>query len=201
MEKRILVWDLPTRLFHWLLAGSFIGAYFTAESERLRGVHETLGYTLLGLIAFRVLWGLVGTRYARFRSFLFGPSVTLAYVRGLLSGKPQHYLGHNPAGSWAVYGLLLLGVLSSLSGIATENDLGGEWFEEIHEFFSNGMLMLVLLHIGGVFFSSWMHHENLARAMLDGHKRGDETDGVRQRHWFIAVALLATVVAYWSGLI
>jgi cytochrome b len=73
MSTRILVWDIPTRIFHWLLAASFAGAFLTAESERYRDVHVALGYLLLALIGFRVVWGLVGTRYARFRSFAFGP--------------------------------------------------------------------------------------------------------------------------------
>ena len=80
-NTRILVWDAPTRVFHWLLAASFVGAYVTSESERFHDIHLLLGYTLLGLIAFRILWGLIGTRYAGFRSFAFGPSQVIAYLR------------------------------------------------------------------------------------------------------------------------
>ncbi len=149
MATRILVWDIPTRLFHWLLAASFAGAFLTAESERYRDVHVALGYLLLALIGFRVVWGLVGTRYARFRSFAFRPSQVLSYLRSLLRCSPQHYVGHNPAGSWVIYGLLLLGVLSGVTGYATYNELGGEAFEELHEAFASAMLALVTLHVGG----------------------------------------------------
>src|SRR5581483_3604771 len=106
---KVLVWDVPTRVFHWLLALSFVGAFATAESERYRDVHVLLGYTVAGLIAFRLAWGLVGTRYARFRAFAFGPRRVLTYVKSLFGRAPQHYVGHNPAGSVAIYALLALG--------------------------------------------------------------------------------------------
>lgn len=107
MKMKILVWDLPTRWFHWLLALSFAGAWFTSESERYSDLHVMLGYTLLGLIAFRLVWGAVGTQHARFADFAFSPAKVVQYVKSLLSGKPEHYLGHNPAGAVAIF--LLLG--------------------------------------------------------------------------------------------
>src|SRR5512139_2829983 len=109
--KGILVWDLPTRVFHWLLALSFAGAYVTAESERWRLVHVTLGYTLGGLLVFRLLWGLMGTRHARFASFVRGPAAVLRYLRSLVSGHPEYYTGHNPAGALAIVALLVLGAV------------------------------------------------------------------------------------------
>jgi cytochrome b len=126
MEKtEVLVWDLPVRLFHWLLALSFAGAYLTGDSERLRDIHVMLGYTMAGLVAFRLAWGLLGTRYARFASFAYGPRQVLGYLRSLLNRSPQHYLGHNPAGSWAIYGLLAL-VLVHIAGVAASSLLHGE---------------------------------------------------------------------------
>src|SRR5574340_421185 len=113
--QRILVWDVPTRVFHWLLVLTFAGAFLTAESERNRDSHVVLGYTLLGLIAFRLLWGFFGTRYARFRSFLFKPGEIAAYVRSLFKGRPAHYVGHNPAGSLAIWLLLGLGISAGVS--------------------------------------------------------------------------------------
>ena len=95
---KILVWDLPTRLFHWLLAASFAGAFLTAESERYRDVHVLLGYTVLALLAFRLLWAFAGTRYARLSSFAFGPTAVMEYLKSLLRRRPIHYTGHNPAG-------------------------------------------------------------------------------------------------------
>ena len=175
-RQRILVWDIAVRGFHWLLALSFLGAFLTAESERLRDVHVALGYAMLGLVAFRLLWGLVGTRYARFRSFAFGPRDVAAYLKSLLAFRPRHYLGHNPAGSWAIYALLVLTVLAGASGYATYNDVGGHWLEELHEGVANTLLAVVIVHISGVLVSSLIHRENLVRSMLTGYKSGDPGD-------------------------
>ena len=198
MEKsKVLVWDVPTRVFHWLLALSFAGAFLTAESERYRDLHVMLGYTVLGLVAFRLLWGLIGTRYARFWSFAYGPRSVLTYVKSLFTRSPQHHLGHNPAGSWAIYALLALSVLAGASGYAAYADLGGHWMEEVHEALANTLLGVVFVHIAGVLVSSLLHRENLVRAMLTGSKPGKPGDGVRYRHRLIGVALVAAVAALW----
>jgi cytochrome b len=199
MEKKakVLVWDVPTRVFHWLLALSFAGAFLTAESERYRDVHVMLGYTVLGLVAFRLVWGLIGTRYARFWSFAYGPRSVLTYVKSLFTRSPQHHLGHNPAGSWAIYALLALSLLAAASGYATYNDIGGHWMEEVHEALANTLLGVVLLHVAGVLVSSVLHRENLVRSMLTGFKSATPGDGIRRRHRLIGVALVAAVAAFW----
>jgi cytochrome b len=201
MKTRILVWDVPTRVFHWLLAGSFVGAFLTAESERFRDLHVLLGYTLLALIGFRLVWGVIGTRYARFRSFAFRPSQVLAYLWSLLRGAPPHYVGHNPVGSWVIYALLLTGLISGASGYAVYNEFGGEWLEELHEGAANGMLMLVAVHVAGVLVSSLLHRENLVRAMINGYKHGEAGQGVRHAHWLIGAVLLGGAVAFWTGIL
>ena len=140
VTRRILVWDVPTRVFHWLLVLSFTVAFLTAESERTRDIHVLSGYILLGLLAFRLLWGFIGTRYARFGSFLFGPGEVVSYVRSLVKHKPAHYLGHNPAGSVAIWLLLALGFASAVSGVMVYQELGGDALEELHEVSSYAML-------------------------------------------------------------
>ena len=170
-KRRILVWDLPVRAFHWLLAITFAGAFLTAESERYRDVHVALGYTMLGLLAFRLIWALVGSRYARLSSFAFGPRAVLAYLRSLLTLRPLHYIGHNPAGSWVIYVLVVLGLLTGVAGYATYNDVGGEWLEELHEGTANAMLTLVVVHVAGVVVSSFLHRENLVGSMVTGYKK------------------------------
>lgn len=200
MKKPTLVWDFPTRAFHWMLALSFAGAFVTAESERWRDVHVTLGYTVAGLIAFRLLWGLVGTRYARFASFAFGPRAVLDYVKSLLTRAPRHYVGHNPAGSWVIYLLLALGLLAAATGYATFEEIGGEEaFEDLHEGLANAMLALVSVHIAGVALGSLLHRENLVRAMVSGRKKAAAGEGIRSARWVVGVALIAGVVAFWSG--
>jgi cytochrome b len=201
MRSKIRVWDVPTRLFHWLLVASFIGAYITAESEYWRNLHVALGYTMVGLIGFRLIWGVVGSRYARFNSFAFAPSQVLAYLKSLLSRSPQHYVGHNPAGSWVIYGLLLLGLLASATGYAIYNEIGGEWFEDMHEGAANLMLGLVGVHVAGVLVSSLLHRENLVRSMIDGYKWGEPSQGIRRMQWLVGIGLIFGVVALWSKLI
>ena len=154
VPEKILVWDMPTRVFHWMMVLSFTGAYLTAESERWRLIHVTLGYTLGGLVAFRILWGLVGTRYARFTSFVRGPVAVKRYLAAMLAREPGHDVGHNPAGAVAIVLLLLLSIAITVTGWAVYNDVGGifggKWPEELHELAADGMLVVIMVHIAGV---------------------------------------------------
>lgn len=193
----IRVWDAPTRVFHWLLVFCFAGAYLTAESERWSLVHVTLGYTLGGLIAFRLLWGMVGTRYARFSSFVQGPAAVLRYAKSMAAGSPKHFVGHNPAGAVAIVLLIVAGIAIVATGYATYNDIGGEWLSEVHEAAANTMLVLVGIHIAGVVVASWLHKENLARAMVTGFKQGQAAQGIHRVWASVAVLLLAAVLAFW----
>ncbi len=197
--QRILVWDLPTRVFHWLLAASFAGAFVTADSERYRDIHVVLGYTVLGLVAFRFLWGMIGTRYARFGSFPIAPRRVLQYLKSLFTRSPQHHIGHNPAGSLAIYAILALALAAAITGYGAYNEIGGEWLAHLHEGAANAMLALVLVHIGAVIVSSLIHRENLVAAMLNGYKKGRAGEGIRRKHWFVAAAVLLATVGFWAG--
>lgn len=199
-SERTLVWDLPTRVFHWLLAVTFAGAYLTSDGERLRDVHMLLGYSAAGLVVFRVLWGLVGTRYARFTSFPLSPRAALDYLRSHLSFSPRHYFGHNPAGSWAILGMLALIAGTALTGWANAIEIGPEWLEDVHEAFANATLALIVVHVGAVIVSSLLHRENLPRAMVTGYKPGSGPAAAGTR-WFVAVALVAVIGAFWAGAI
>ena len=169
--KPIRVWDLPTRIFHWSLVASFAIAFLTAESEKLRDTHVVAGYTLAGLIVFRLLWGFVGGGYSRFAEFLPTPRKTIDYIKSLINGRPQHYVGHNPAGAVAIFLLLGFGIVAAASGWAAYEDIGGNFMEELHEGASNGMMAIVAIHIAGVIVSSWLHQENLVLAMITGWKK------------------------------
>ena len=169
--KPIRVWDLPTRIFHWSLAASFVTAFVTSESEKWRDIHVIAGYTLAGLIAFRILWGFVGGGYARFAEFLPTPAKLVDYLKSLVTGKPRHYIGHNPAGAVAIFLLLGFGIAAAASGWAAYQDMGGDLMEELHEAAANGMMATVVIHIAGVIVSSWLHGENLVLAMITGCKK------------------------------
>ena len=121
----------------------------------------------------------------------------MTYVKSLFTRSPQQYVGHNPAGSWAIYGLLALSLLAGASGYATYNDIGGHWMEDVHEALANSLLALVFVHIAGVVLSSLVHRENLVRSMLNGYKFGKSGEGIRYRHRLVAAALVAAVVALW----
>lgn len=202
MSEKIRVWDVPVRVFHWLLAGSFAAAYLVAESDQLRGVHMILGYTAMGLIAFRIVWGFVGSPFARFRSFLFAPQAALGYLRSVTSGKPDHYLGHNPAGSYAIYAILLTGIATGVTGYLRLNEIGGESVEDLHELCANVWLGVVLVHVAGVIVGSWIHRENLVRAMITGFKRGSAgsaagTGGGSASGRVVGFCLAAGVAIFW----
>ncbi len=194
----VLVWDAPVRVFHWLLAASFIGAFVSAESERWRLVHVTLGYTVGALVVFRLLWGLLGTRHARFADFVRGPRAVAGYLRSLLAGRAEHHAGHNPAGALAIVGLLATSMLIVASGWATYNDIGGGWLEDLHEGAADAMLALVWVHVLGVIVSSRLHNENLVRSMINGRKQGQPGEGIRSAWHSLAMLMVAAVLGFWS---
>ena len=179
-EQLVKVWDLPTRLFHWLLVLAFFTAYFT-EDDWLR-VHVWTGYLVLALLGFRLLWGIVGNEYARFSQFMCSPKRSIEYVKELKAGVAKRYLGHNPAGALMIVLLLLCLLGTVVSGLAAHGSEGHgllkfidqryeHLLEKIHELFANLTLVLVGVHILGVIVESVIHRENLVRAMFHGNKR------------------------------
>jgi cytochrome b len=194
--KDVLVWDLPVRIFHWLLAASFAGAWLTAEHDSWRLLHVTFGCTVLALAVLRVAWGLVGTRHARFGDFVRGPRAALRYLGGLVRGKPQHYAGHNPAGGLAIVALLALAITAAAAGLATYTL--GDAYEDLHEALANLMLALVGLHVAAVVVSGWLHRENLVAAMFSGRKRGAPVDGIATPRRGLGIVLLAAVLGFWG---
>jgi len=183
---RAVVWDIPVRLFHWLLVISvFIAAVtgFLAPQWWL-DIHLWAGYAIALLIAFRLIWGFAGSYYARFRNFIFPARTTLAHLREITARKPTHYTGHNPAGALMIF--LLLGALGTLvaTGLITlggqENQgilagfagfQAGRLSAKIHEGAAVVLLVMIAGHLAGVVFESFRSRENLARAMITGRKK------------------------------
>ena len=166
------VWDPFVRVFHWALVGSYLLAWATAEEWDL--LHERVGWFVLALLGLRLVWGLVGTRYARFSNFVRGPGQVSAYLGSLLRRDPEHHVGHNPAGGWMVVALILVVAATALSGVMMVQ--GGEAWEELLEGLANLSLALVAVHVLGVLLASFMHRENLVKAMLTGYKPGRNVD-------------------------
>ena len=166
----VLVWDAPVRVFHWFTVLCFAGAWLTAESERWRLAHVTLGYTLAGLVAFRLVWGFIGTRHARFASFVRGPRAVMAYMREMTRVEHGRHAGHNPAGALAIVRLRGLALAVSATGWALYDGGGGQWLEDVHEAAASIMLALVGVHVAGVALASWMTHDHLVAAMISRRK-------------------------------
>jgi len=197
VSNRILVWDLPLRVFHWVLAASFAGAFLTAESERVRDLHLLCGYTFVGAIAFRLLWGFVGTRHARFSALRFGPGASRRYLLSLLRGRPDRHLGHNPPGAVMIPLLLGLGLAIAASGWAVYADAGGEWLAEAHEIAATVMLVAVAGHVLGVMAVSVLQRENLVLPLVTGRKRGAPGEGIRSSRPLAALLLLIALAGLW----
>ncbi len=167
----VKVWDPLVRIFHWSLVLSFLVAWISADEwDRL---HEWAGYAVGGLIAFRLVWGIIGTRYARFSNFVHGRDTVIGYLKDVFSLRAKRYLGHNPAGGFMIVVLLVMLSILFGTGYMLLPDAYGDadWLEEIHEAVANLTLVLVGLHVLGVIFTSLQHGENLVRSMFTGKKR------------------------------
>jgi cytochrome b len=174
---QIRVWDLFVRLFHWGTVALFATAFLSSDEKSL---HEPVGYVLLALVVLRTGWGFVGTRHARFTSFVVSPRSVLGYLRLLREGRAPRHLGHNPAGGLMILLLLAMLVLVAGSGWMTETDrwFGVPWVDHLHHISAHLLLLLIGVHVTGVVISSWLHGENLVRAMITGRKPVDPLGSV-----------------------
>lgn len=168
---RVGVWDPFVRIFHWGLVASVLTAWLVGD--HWKALHLAAGYTAAALIAFRIVWGVLGTPYARFRQFVRSPAAVLAYFRDILAGREARYIGHNPAG-----GAMIVVLLALISGVCftgwlltTDAFWGTVTMEIVHETLTNIALACVAVHVCGVVFSSLRHRENLVASMLTGRKR------------------------------
>lgn len=185
--RHIFVWDIFVRVFHWGLVGAVIMSFYTIETSGAPflfpiEVHAQAGYTVLGLLAFRWLWGLVGSDYARFRTFLVGPSGSLSYAKGVIKRLPKSYAGHNPLGGWMVMIMLLSLTFQAVSGLFLSDDIffqgplhglfGGDVSKTLmswHRFNSNLLIVLIGLHLAAIVVHRLMG-EKLVKAMITGVK-------------------------------
>jgi len=178
----VKAWDPLIRVFHWGLVFAFIIAFVTGDDAAT--IHNWAGYAIASLIGFRLLWGIVGTRNARFTSFVRSRRAVVQHLKAMLTFKAPHYLGHNPAAAAMVILLLTSIALVAFSGMVLIAGEGqgpladtlfaswhGDWMEEIHEFLANFSLLLIAGHLAGVLFSSFLEGENLAKAMITGRKK------------------------------
>lgn len=194
--------DAPTRAFHWLFALSFFGAYVTGETERWRLVHVTLGYTLAGLLGFRLVWGLVGPRHARLSMWVARLRSLPTTLRTWTRNPFDLGLLRPALGAAAVMAVLGLAVATTASGWGLYHEvLGGvldDALEEVHEAMGNGMLLVVLAHVALVLGASWLGGQQQVRAMVSGRIRGRGPDLAKHNHPLLALVLLVAVAGFWG---
>lgn len=180
----IAVWDRFVRLFHLALIVGFACAYLTSQAG-MQQLHARIGYFLIGLITARLIWGVVGSRHARFSDFLYSPRAIFRHVQTILAGHPQRHLGHDPAGGAMIVlmilmltlilsaGMLLLGMLE-FTGLLQTVRLDDPWvylLRDVHVTLVNIFLLLIMLHIVGVILASIQQRENLLWSMISGNKK------------------------------
>jgi len=211
--NRYRVWDLPIRLFHWSLALLVLLQFGIAEWQWLdMQWHVRLGYALLALLAFRVLWGCFGSDSARFSRFLFGPRAVLAYARTALQRTPAHAAGHNPLGGWSVLAMLACLAVQVISGLYTSDEImtegplaaraSADWVElmgDVHEANQYVLLGLIALHLAAIAWHALGRREALLSAMLTGRKALPTDPGLRfAGTWRALVLLLTSAGATWA---
>lgn len=185
--NKVYVWDLPTRLFHWTLLGLVAFQLVSAKiGGDLMDYHLLSGYAIAALVLFRVVWGFIGSRYARFSSFLRGVGPTLEYARAMRAKTAPRFLGHNPLGGWMIMSLLGMLAIQISSGLFANDDIMAEGplrhlvsdqashlFTAIHELGVGLLLALVVVHVGTVYVYKIFRKEDLITPMLTGYKQAD----------------------------
>ena len=168
--RDIAVWDPLVRMVHWGLALSVLVNGALTDEDGI--VHEWVGYAALGLLAIRLMWGIVGPRPARFASFPPSPGAAVRHLGGIVGGDRTVHLSHNPLGALMVYNIWLTVAALCATGImmGSLRFFGVDWVEEAHEAAFSWLMISVVLHVGGVLFDSWRSGVPLARAMLTGRK-------------------------------
>jgi cytochrome b len=209
------IWDLPTRLFHWALVLLIALLYATGEFEMLdMRWHFWAGYCVLALLAFRVLWGLVGSQTSRFREFVRGPSAVIAYLKSLLTPGAAARVGHNPLGGWSVVILLLCLIVQAVTGLFSSDELEVDGplvarvstrtvklMTRLHHWNQNVLLALIGIHVIAVLLYLLLKHENLIQPMFSGRRAFAAPPTLRFASGWLALALLLLSAAAVTALI
>lgn len=216
MSSTIRVWDLPTRLFHWALAASVTGLIATGYLGIMQW-HFRLGYTVLALLLFRLIWGVIGGHWSRFSSFVYSPGSLLRHLRG--QGHPHHSVGHSPAGALSVFGLLFILALQVLTGLTSDDAIfftgplaplvpGSvvDWATRYHKDWGQYLVIaLLVLHVLAIVFYRVRKRQKLTAAMISGDKVVDATtvvppasrDDRYTRLAALVVMALCSATAWW----
>ncbi len=208
--KAVYVWDLPTRLFHWALVAAVATSLISVELGNM-SIHLISGHVVLALLIFRLVWGLVGGRHARFASFVQGPIKVINYARGVISGNAPAHPGHNPMGGWSVIAMVLVLAVQAVSGLFANDDIltegplastitksTSDFLTYIHHLTSNAVYALVVLHLAAVTFYTVKGHR-IIMAMITGKSTDvtvDQTEsGEDSAHGSLILGLVIFAVA------
>jgi cytochrome b len=208
----VRVWDIPVRIFHWLLVALIIVSFTTAQiGGNAMQIHEFSGFTILTLVLFRLLWGVFGSTYARFSELVRHPRQAIQYARSLRRGRPPSFAGHNPLGGWMIVALLLCLLVQTGTGLFANDDIMTEgplfdWvskrtsdvLSDIHGINFYVLLVLVVLHVAAALYYLWGRHENLILPLLTGRKQLREAQDIPESRggplWLALLLLAACAV-------
>jgi cytochrome b len=201
--KKISVYDLPTRFFHWLFAFLFITAFAIAKTvddeSPLFSYHMLAGLTIAFLLVLRFIWGFIGTAYARFSSFKLNPIELIQYFKDAVVMKTKAYLGHNPASGYAAVIMFACAIGLAISGILMANGGENDSLEEVHELLANIFLISVIIHVIGIVFHHVKHRDSLWSSMLDGKKKtSSDAPGIASTRP-VAALLFVIFFVSWLG--
>lgn len=201
--KSVLIWDLPTRLFHWLLSSGFIVAavisLLLGDDSPLFPYHAIIGLIIALMVCLRVIWGVVGTRYARFSTFVFGPGAAIEYMKGTIVGGGKRYVGHNSGSAMAIFALLALVLAMAITGVMLGQ--GNESVKDIHEILAWVAVGVAVVHVLGVAVHTLRHRENIVASMIHGKKDAEPSDAIPSSKPVVAVIFLVIAGAWTVGLI
>ena len=216
MKQQYLIWDLPLRIFHWLLVVAIAGAWYTSEQgSELIDIHMLFGYSIMGLVLFRVVWGFIGTKYSKFSQFFPSVKRIKDYLRNNKEGSSNYVAGHNPLGSLAVFAMLALLILQATSGLFIDDDVfsSGPYYGSVsksiekvmsflHHNVFDALSILIGLHILAIVFYRLKKKRNLTKAMITGKSDAEsinQSDTILHSKLITALilALLVSLFVYW----
>jgi cytochrome b len=198
---RTLVFDLPTRIFHWFFAVFFLSAFIIAKNIDtelpLFSLHSMMGLSLVLIVLLRIVWGIFGSRYARFRHFELRPSALIQYFKGVLTSKDNRTLGHNPASAWAGVIMMALAIGLGVTGVLMAQSIDKEVYEEIHDLLANAFIVVAGLHVAGTVLHTIKHRDAIGLSMLDGRKQHVAGQmGISSSHPVIALIFVMIVAGF-----
>lgn len=198
--KKQLIYDLPTRLFHWAFAGLFVFAFFIAKTVDDDSVvfsyHMLAGIILSFVVMVRLIWAVFGTKYAKFTSYALNPKELIGYFKGILSGDKKLWAGHNPASSWSALAMMIFALGLGLTGYLMTTGQK-ENFEELHEVLANGFLLVVLLHIAGIALHALRHKDGIFLTMLSGQKNNlQPNSGIKSAKPIMGLAFVGAIAGF-----